>query len=367
MSTSLAEKALEIMLELIAIDSPTGHEENIRLDLIKRLDALSIVVETDTAGNLLGRLAATKGYEQTPALLINCHMDTVPNAVNVKPIVADGFVRSDGTTALGADDKAGLAVTLTALHTIQEEKLPHGPIVILFTVSEEVGLNGVKAFDTEKLGPIGRGYTLDDSGPVGSAILSAPYKSNATIIFHGKAAHAGSCPEKGISAISLAARAIDRMQLLRIDHETTANVGSIHGGKVNNIVCDCCKVRLEVRSASKEQVNAHLAHIESCCIKAVDDFGGSYDFNPQEIYPGYKIDEETPQLLAFKAICDKLNIPYAVRSSGGASDANILRNKGIPIIPLALGYEGAHTFEESIAIQELENITKLLITLCEPQ
>ncbi|MFA7019367.1 MAG: M20/M25/M40 family metallo-hydrolase [Sphaerochaetaceae bacterium] len=367
MSISLADKTLKTMVELIAIDSPSGHEESIRLDLIERLSGLNIVVETDTAGNLLGHLAATKGYEQKPVILINCHMDTVPNAVKVTPIISDGFVRSDGTTALGADDKAGLAAALTALGTIQEKNIPHGPIVILFTVAEEVGLEGAKAFDIEKLGAISRGYTLDASGPVGTAILSSPSKSDATIVFHGKAAHAGFCPEKGLSAISLAARAIDRMRLLRIDHETTANIGTIHGGEVTNIVCDRCEVSLEVRSATKEQVNAHLAHIEFCCIKAINDFGGSYEFNPQELYPAYKIDEKDPQLLAFKAVCDRLNIPNAARNAGGGSDANILRNRGIPIINLALGYEGAHTLEESIAIQELGNITKLLVALCEVQ
>lgn len=367
MPTNLGNLTLKTFLELVTIDSPSRHEGKIRQHLIQRLETLDIVTETDAAGNLLGRLAATKGFEHAPALVINCHMDTVPNASKVKPVVTAGYVYSDGTTALGADDKAGLAATLTALNTLQNEQLPHGPIVILFTVAEEIGLEGAKAFDVKKLGSIERGYTLDASGPVGTVIVSAPSKSDATIVFHGKAAHAGISPEKGISAISLAARAIDKMQLLRIDHETTANIGMIHGGTVNNIVPDRCEISLEVRSATKEQVPAHLAHMEFCCIKASNDFGGSYDFKTTARYPGYKLDEKEPVLSAFRAVCEKLQLPYAGRPSGGGSDANIFQNKGIPIITLGIGYEGAHTLQESIAIQELENLTRLLITLCAPQ
>ena len=141
----------------------------------------------------------------------------------------------------------------------------------------------------------------------------------------------------------------------------------IHGGTVNNIVPDRCEISLEVRSATKEQVHAHFAHMELCCIKASNDFGGSYDFKTTARYPGYKLDEKEPVLSAFRAVCEKLQLPYAGRPSGGGSDANIFQNKGIPIITLGIGYEGAHTLQESIAIQELENLTRLLITLCAPQ
>jgi len=367
MPTYLANQTLKTFSELVAIDSPSRHEENIRQDLIQRLEALGIAVETDATGNLLGRMGASKGYEHLCAVLINCHMDTVPNAVQAKIVVKDGYVYSDGTTALGADDKAGIAATITALTTMHKEHLPHGPIVVLFTVAEEVGLEGIKSFDTLKLGPIGRGYTLDAGAPVGTAIVRAPSKSEATIVFHGKAAHAGAAPENGISAISLAARAIDKMRLLRVDDETTANIGTIQGGTVNNIVCDRCEISLEVRSASNEQVHAHLAHIEFCCIKAINDFGGSYDFQTRDSYPSYALDKNAPQLLAFKAVCATLQIPYLSRPSGGGSDANILQNRGVPVIALGIGYEGAHTLHESIAIQELDTITRLLIALCGPQ
>ena len=367
MSHTLTDKAVSLMLELLAIDSPSCHEEHARIDLESRLKELCSTVQIDEKGNLLGRIGATAGHQESPTVLLCCHMDTVPSAVGVKPSIADGILRSDGTTALGADDKAGIAAILVALEHVVSRGMPHGPITVLFTVEEEIGLEGIKALDLAWLGPVDRGYILDARGPVGTAITSAPSKSDAKIIFHGKASHAGFAPEKGISAISLAARAIDRMKLLRIDEVTTANIGTIHGGEVTNVVCDRCEVALEVRSSTRERVNRHLAHMEFCCIKAVNDFGGSYEFLPIELYPGYMIDPSAKELTEFAGICKRICIEYRTAPTGGGSDTNILRIKGLPVITLGIGYEGAHTLGEELAIEQLGTLVRLVTALVESE
>ncbi len=366
MPISLAEKTASVMIDLISVNSPSGQESEFRTYLDERLVALKIATEKDAHGNLVGRLPASPGLEGEPAVLFNCHMDTVPNAVDAKPRIEDGLVVSDGTTALGADDKAGIAAILAAVEALTQSDTPHVAIVLLFTVAEEVGLEGAKAFDMRKLGPIERGYVLDASGAVGTAIVSAPSKSDATIVFHGKSAHAGFAPETGVSAISLAAKAIDGMQLLRIDEETTANIGTIRGGEVTNIVCDRCEVTLEVRSSTSERVNRHLAHLEFCCIKAVGALGGSYEFSPIELYPGYRVDSDAPELAAFKQACTAAGIPFRTAPTGGGSDANIMRNQGLPVLTLGIGYSGAHTSTESISLAELEQLTRLVMQLCRP-
>jgi len=363
MSGEYTKRALSIMLELLAIDSPSGKEDLIRAHLQQRLESLGIPTETDTAGNLYGRLAASAGLENIPALLLNCHMDTVPTAAGVQTTLLDGVLATDGNTALGADDKAGIAVILTVLEILISQNLPHGDIVILLTVSEETGLAGARKVDLTRLGAIGEGYTLDASGPVGTVINSAPYKSKATIIFHGKSAHAGFAPEKGISAISLAARAIDRMHLLRIDAETTANIGSIQGGAGTNIVCDKAEVVLEVRSKLPEKVEGHLEHLRACCEEAVASLGGRYDFSAEELYPGYHIELNDPLLTTVKQACGILNLPFKVVVTGGGSDANIFRKQGLPVVVLSVGYTAPHTYEESLIIDELGNLTALMLEL----
>lgn len=361
-----AEGTLAVMLDLLAIDSPSGSESAIRADLTGRLCELGIAVESDNSGNIIGRMEATEGLRMEPAVLLNCHMDTVPGATGVRPVVADGVLRSDGDAALGADDKAGIAAILTALKILKNKKFRHGPITVIFTVAEESGLNGAKALNVDNLGTIGRGYTLDAEAPVGTAICSAPSKSDVRVVFHGKAAHAGFAPEKGISAISLAARAIDRMRLLRIDEETTANIGSIYGGEVTNIVCDRCEISLEARSSTQERVKRYLAHVESCCSSAANDFGGSYEFFSEELYSGYRIAQDAPEFRIFEPICTSTGLSYHSEPTGGGSDGNIFRAHGLPVITLGAGYENAHTSSESISIRELGKLTRLVTALCRP-
>jgi len=358
-----AERALELILRLLAIDSPSGQETGMRIDLTKRLVALGLSTETDNAGNLYGRLSATPGLELAPTILLNCHMDTVPTAAHVKPQVRDGILFSDGMTALGADDKGGITALLVALESIIHNNTPHGAIVVLFTVSEETGLAGARQVETARLGTIDRGYTLDASGPVGTVMYCAPYKSRADLVFHGKSAHAGFAPEKGISAISLAARAIDRMHLLRIDAETTANIGSIQGGAGTNIVCDRVEVVLETRSRLQSKMEAQISHMRACCKDAVSALGGSVDFLVEQLYPGYQIPSEDPSLAVIKLACEKMGLPFRIIETGGGSDANILRPKGIPLVVLSVGYRSPHTNEECFPLVELDNLIRLLIEL----
>ena len=363
MFDAYAERALELMLQLLAIDSPSGQETNMRIDLSKRLSRLGLSTETDSAGNLYGRLAATPGLEQAPTILLNCHMDTVPTAAKVRPQVREGILYSDGTTALGADDKGGITALLVALESIIHNKSPHGAIVVLFTVSEETGLAGARQVDITRLGSIERGYTLDASGPVGTVMFCAPFKSRADVVFHGKSAHAGFAPEKGISAISIAARAIDRMHLLRIDAETTANIGSIQGGAGTNIVCDRVEVVLETRSRVQSKMETQIAHMRTCCEEAVATLGGGFDFSVEQLYPGYHIPPQDPSLAIIKQACEKGELPFRMIETGGGSDANILRAQGIPLVVLSVGYSGPHTSEESLPLNELDNLIRLLIEL----
>lgn len=366
MINNLTNRAAQIMLDLITINSPSGQEKRIRGELNERLKELGFKVEIDAKGNLTGYLEATPSLKEKRALLFCAHMDTVPTAVNVRAKLNNNRIESDGTTALGADDKAAIAAFLAAVENIKKENIEHQPIIALFTVEEEIGLEGIKKYDFTSIANIERGYVLDASGEVGTAITSSPGKSDATVIFHGKAAHAGFGPENGISAIMLASRAIDKMELLRVDEETTANIGTITGGTTTNIVADRCELTLEVRSSTTERINRHLTHFEFCCIKAINDFGGSYQFLTRELYQPYFIDEADPTLNHFKTVCANLGINYQPKRTGGGSDANIIRSKGLDVITLAIGYEEAHTLSESIELEQLEKLTALIVALCKP-
>ena len=108
----------------------------------------------------------------------------------------------------------------------RSNRFPHGRLEILFTVAEEGGLFGAKSLDASAL-QAKAGFFLDTGGPVGTIVVQAPAQKNISATVHGRAAHAGVAPEKGISAILVAAEALTKMKLGRIDEETTANIGLI--------------------------------------------------------------------------------------------------------------------------------------------
>ncbi len=347
----------DLFLELVAINSPSGEEKQIREWLLEYLHSKDVRTQVDARGNLI---AYINEDDDTPATLFSSHIDTVPNAVDVKVVRENGVIRTDGTTALGADDKSAVAAMLVAIDALKEVGKP---IVFLLSVSEETGLDGVKELDTSLLPPVADAYILDAQQALGRVMTFSPAHYKATVTFTGVAAHAGFAPENGVNAISLAARAIDQMKLLRVDATTTANVGTIHGGQATNIVAPACTVTLEVRAESDEKCLAHLTHMEMCCIKAVGSLGGSYELDRHFIYPAYHLDGHSTALARFRAVCEQMSLPYEGVPTGGGSDTNILRGMGYDAITLANGYFNAHSGSERIEEASLHTMVELITAL----
>ncbi|HKM08331.1 MAG TPA: M20/M25/M40 family metallo-hydrolase [Sphaerochaeta sp.] len=346
----MTERLVELFLSLVSIDSPSGKEQLLRSHVLKLLQKQGISYRQDAYGNVLAFVNCT----ENPPLTFACHLDTVPNAVGVKAIIQEGVIHSDGTTALGADDKIAVALALL----LAENKDLYGPFGLLFTVGEEEGLLGAKNLDPSLFEQLHQVYVFDTGRPVGTAIIQAPCKLDIRLVFMGKAAHAGVTPELGISAISIASKAIDSMKLLRIDETTTANIGSIHGGVSTNVVCDRVEVSMEIRSLEQERAFRQLEEVRLCCSEACRQIGGRFTLDSELSYEGYRI-ESSPALSRFKAACADLNLPMYAIPTGGGSDANILRAKGIDAVLLGCGYEKAHSSDERIAIKEIKNMVAL--------
>lgn len=143
-------RALESFLRYIAIDSETHHEKPMTELLVRELEALGLTVTVDRVGedpaveSDSGNIFATlPGDETLSPMLFSAHQDTVTPGRGIRPRVEDGYVYSDGTTILGADDKSGVAAIMEALRVIREKELPHRPIEILFSVREEGGCGAV--------------------------------------------------------------------------------------------------------------------------------------------------------------------------------------------------------------------------------
>ena len=345
-------------LDLVAIDGVTFAEQAVAEFVKKYFSDLGLTVEEDDAaeaiggdcGNLLVRMEGENPAAQP--LIIASHLDTVLPTEKLKVVEKDGVYYSDGTTILGADDRAGVAVMLECARVLVEEGGSPVPLELLFTVAEEKGLFGAKALRKGWL----KGevlYVLDSDGPVGRVVNGAPYGVKLAITVKGKSAHAGIDPESGVSAVVIASRAIANMKLGRIDELTTANIGTISGGQAQNIIPELVEVVGEVRSIEEDRLRRQAAHMKEAFKSAAAEAGGEVVFYSHQDYSGYYFPEDSPAIELVRRALDRLGIETVMETSCGASDANITTGLGIPSLVLSVGYLKPHTKEESLDRKEL--------------
>jgi len=363
-------RLIDEFMELVKIDSETKYEGKIAEILKQKFGALGAEVLEDDAKNKTGHgannlIVNMKGnIDGADTILFTAHMDTVTPGKNIKPKIKDGYIVSDGTTILGADDKAGIAVLIETLRTIEEKNIAHGNLQFVITVGEESGLAGAKALDASLL-EANYGYALDSDGPVGNIVIEAPYQSKIIAKIFGKSAHAGVEPEKGVSAITVAAKAIAKMKLGRINRETTANIGYFKGGKKTetNIVCDYAEIVAEARSLNEEKVNEVTTSMKESFEQTAAHFGGSAEVDVIEMYQGFQHDDNDTIVKVAQHAAKQLGLPSETLKSGGGSDANIFNGIGVPTANLSVGYEQIHTVKERIRIEYLIDLTRLVIQI----
>jgi tripeptide aminopeptidase len=361
--------ALDLFLDLAAMPSPPGEERAVADRIVAELRGLDLDVDEDgagseigsSAGNLYARLEAT--VDGTP-LFFCAHMDTVPPTGPIEPLVEDGVVRNGGGTILGADNKSAVVAMVEAARRVVERRIPHAGLELLFTPKEEVGLRGAQAFDASRL--VARvGYVYDQAGPIGEVILGAPNSMIMVVTFTGQSAHAGMVPEEGRSAIAAASRAIADMRLGRLDEETTANVGTIHGGVARNIVPDTCVVNAEARSHDEAKLADVVQEMLDACSFAASLAGCDVEAEVERGLHGYRFSKgDAPVRLADAALRRAGREPsYAL--SGGGADANVFNMRGFACLNLANGMADIHTPQEHIAVADLEGMVGVTLALLE--
>lgn len=287
------------------------------------------------AGNLLARLPG----EGEGWVMFCAHVDTVPHRGRVEVVEDEGVFRSRGETILGADNKAAVAVF----------------IELVLTVAEEQGLRGAKAFDLGRL-RAERGFVLDHAGPVGEVVVATPTQQKILADFVGVEAHAGIRPEDGSSAIAAAAAAISRMELGRLDPETTANVGLISGGTSGNVVPGHCFIHAEARSLDANRAAEVATLISDACAWGATEHGCDVDVRIEELFRGYKLPPDSAALALAEAGLRSAGLEPRRVAIGGGSDANALRLDGFDCVLLSNGTDAVHTAQEQVSIESLETM-----------
>lgn len=333
-------------IELCKIPSPSGKEDKVREKILELYGDLG-EWKIDKTGNMY--LKVGKGDK---ALLLNAHIDTVPvdgDSINV--IVENGIIKTDGKTILGADDKSGVIAILEGIKRKKDNL--KGVVDIVLTVEEETGLKGAKNLDLSLI-DAKEGFVFDMHNPPGEIVTESPYHNTFKFFIYGKASHAGAEPEKGINAILLSSRAINKIKIGKIDDETTANIGVIKGGSATNVVPDYVEIHGEARSRDENKLLNLTDEIINIFTEEVEKGGGRLDYYLNREYNGYKFSENDKLILLIKKVFESLNIKPITRPTMGGSDSNIFHEKGIKTIVLSCGMMNVHTKEEYIKIEDLE-------------
>jgi tripeptide aminopeptidase len=364
------ERLHETFAELCRIESPSGRERACADWVTAQLSAMGLEVSEDAsgpaagsdAGNLLARIKPA--HSGSPESVLLCaHLDTVPLAAPVEPVLIDGAWENANEGILGADNKSAVAVILElARRFTNGGGPPPVGIELLFTVCEETSLGGSAEFDVTQLGSA-FGYVFDHATPIGEVVVASPTHYRIIADLRGRAAHAGVRPEAGRSAVVAAAKAIAAMRLGRLDAETTANVGMIEGGSAINVIPERCRVVAEVRSLDEDRAAAVTTETVDHLQDAADAGECDLDLQVQRMFRGYRTKPKAPQLAAAERALRACGHEPRHILSGGASDANSFEAAGLPCTCLADGTERNHEPGERISTQSLEELLELTIAL----
>jgi tripeptide aminopeptidase len=361
------ERLQNLLLELVQIDSLSRREGRIAARLADEMRGLGATVEFDDAGTALGGevgnlIAHVPGTADAEPFLLCAHMDTVEPGVGVKPIVDGDVIRSDGTTVLGGDDKSGVAIVCEAVRVCRERGVRHPPIEVVFTICEEVGLSGAKHLDAGKV-RARRGLVFD-SDAAGVVFTRAPGANLIEIVVHGRAAHAGMAPERGISAVQVAAEAIAGMRLGRIDVETTSNLGVIQGGRAVNIVPDTVRIRGEARSHDLAKLAAETDHIRGRFEEAAARHpGASVEVRVEREYEPMSIPDDAPVMQLLLAAAARVGRAVESAAMGGGCDANILNRRGFEVVNLGTGMREIHTTSEWLKVSDMVGAAEVTLAV----
>ena len=362
--------------ELCEIDSPSRQEGRIsqRLQqLFRGLGAVEVAEDNSSGrtgsecGNLIIRFEGSLDLEP---IFFSCHMDTVQPAQGVRVKRIGDLFTSAGETILGSDDKSGIAACIEAMRLLREHKQPHRPVEFVITTCEEIGLVGAKALDPHRV-RAKEGYALDSSG-FAKVITHAPAANRLTITVTGVAAHAGLHPEWGVNALVLAGKALARVPSGRIDEETTCNFGTISGGTASNIVPEKVVIEAEVRSHSMEKLERlteEIREIFTATVAAWTDPGGEAQGRPsvtmevRQDFPMMQLAREDRVIRRVDAAARAIGMELSYEKAGGGSDANIFNGHGLATAIIATGMAQVHTTSEQVELQDMVDLTRLLVAL----
>ena len=378
--------------EFTGTSPSTERQKDLGRALMQELEALKLEdVHMDDCGNVLATLPASEGVD-APVIALIAHMDTAPDASgeNVKPRlvryeggelklndsvsltealcpgleshVGDELIVTDGTTLLGADDKAGLAEIMAAVETILEKNIKHGEVRIIFTTDEEIG-HGTDGLDVQELG-CDYGYTVD-GGPLGEIEYENFNAAAAVLTVHGVGVHPGSAKNVMVNAATVA---MDFHALLpedEVPEKTEGYEGFFHLTDMEGGMAKAT-LRYIIRDHDREKFEEKKALFAACAEKINEVYGDgtaevditdSYYNMKEKILPHFHLIERAENAFRANGVA-----PMCVPIRGGTDGAN-LSWAGLPCPNLSTGGYNYHGVREWIPSASLDIMTNVVVTL----
>jgi len=193
--------------------------------------------------------------------------------------------------------------------------------------------------------------------------VQGPSQNRLRAVVHGRKAHAACAPEDGINAILVAAEAITAMPLGRIDEQTTANVGIIHGGEATNVVPDRVEILGEARSLDGEGLRKQTEAMINALNEAAGRHGATVNTDVEFSYRAFTVPEEAPIVQMLSRTMRSFGLEPVLIPTVGGSDSNIFNERGIQTVNISTGMEQVHTMEEQIKLSEMVFCARLVAHL----
>ena len=377
----------------------TEKQKDLSRILVDELRQIGIAdAELDEHGYVYATIPATSD-KNVPVLCYCSHVDTAPDCsgTGVKPIlhmawdgkdivlpddptvgistkehpylkerIGDDIITASGTTLVGADDKAGVAIIMDlATYLIQHPEIKHGKIRILFTPDEEIG-RGVNKVDMDKLGAQ-YGYTLDggERGHLEGETFSA---DGVTVVFHGVSAHPGYAKDKMVSAIKAASAFVAKLPRNEWNPETTEKMeGFVHPTQIEGVL-EKATVSFIIRDFDTAKLATHEERLRRLVDDTVHEFPGvTTEFIIKEQYRNMReILDHNPQVMDYAEEAYKRAGMTAIRMSvRGGTDGSRLSFMGLPCPNLFTGEMGIHSKQEYVSVQDMEKAVETLVHLAQ--
>jgi tripeptide aminopeptidase len=375
-----------LLLQMLEIPGKSGAEGAIAHWIVDRLKESGVpdsAIRFDQAhrrspiggetGNLIVKIP---GKERTPRRLLMGHIDTVPLCVGARPVVQGNKIRSaDPQTALGGDNRAGAAVVLQTWLDIARSGKPHPPLTLFWPVQEEIGLVGARYVNVKALGQPHYCYNWDGGAPE-QITIGATGAEHLEIEVTGIASHAGVHPERGVNALTIAARAIADLDeagwqglVIKGKDAGTSNLGIVTGGAATNVVLDRLLIQGEVRSHKAAFRRKIIAAIRQAfetarqSVRNIDGKTGQFDLRATLKYEAFRLPARSPVVVSAQQAVTAAGLSPELKVSNGGLDANWLTAHGLPTVTLGCGQFGIHTVQEELNLDQFQQALEIARTL----